>query len=286
MKRGNKPGDGAGLSAGSAKSLRSRAERTAQNIITPSPEDTKGTVHELRVHQVELELQNEELRRVQDELDAERTRYFELCDLVPVGYCTVSEHGVILEVNLTAAHLLGVPRNALVKRPVARFVLKDDKNLYDAYLTRIFEPPSTDSPCPPEALKLRMVRTDGSTFWAHLKATVPHTDHGVPVCRLVLSDITVLATAEQAWRQTEQKYTRLYESIMDGFAISSLAGGYQKAADGSLTLYLQKDSPGKDKEANWLPAPEGVFWVVFRTYGPSPKITSQTWKLPPLERTK
>jgi hypothetical protein len=65
-----------------------------------------------------------------------------------------------------------------------------------------------------------------------------------------------------------------------------LAGGYQEAADGSLTLYLQKDSPGKDKEADWLPAPEGDFWVVFRTYGPSKEIVDQTWKLPPLKVTK
>ena len=65
-----------------------------------------------------------------------------------------------------------------------------------------------------------------------------------------------------------------------------MAGGYKKAADGSLTLYLQKDSPGKDKEANWLPAPAGDFWVVFRTYGPGREIVDQTWKLPPLELTK
>jgi hypothetical protein len=45
-------------------------------------------------------------------------------------------------------------------------------------------------------------------------------------------------------------------------------------------------SPGKDKEANWLPAPDGDFWVVFRIYGPGPKIVDQTWKMPPLEKTK
>jgi hypothetical protein len=78
----------------------------------------------------------------------------------------------------------------------------------------------------------------------------------------------------------------LVPNPINRWAIGSLAGGYQKAADGSLTLYLQKDSPGKDKEANWLPAPEGDFWVVFRTYGPSKEIVDGTWKLPPLERTK
>lgn len=78
----------------------------------------------------------------------------------------------------------------------------------------------------------------------------------------------------------------LVPNPINRWAIGSLGGGYQKAADGTVTLYLQKDSPGKDKEANWLPAPDGEFWVVFRTYGPGPKIVDQTWKVPPLEKAK
>ncbi len=89
------------------------------------------------------------------------------------------------------------------------------------------------------------------------------------------------------WSLTMYDLTNnLVPNPINRWAIGSLAGGYQKAADGSLTLYLQKDSPGKNKEANWLPAPEGNFWVVFRTYGPSEEIVDQSWKLPPLEVTK
>lgn len=89
------------------------------------------------------------------------------------------------------------------------------------------------------------------------------------------------------WSLTMYDLTNnLVPNPIDRWAIGSLAGGYQKAADGSLTLYLQKDSPGIDKETNWLPAPEGDFWVVFRTYGPSKEIVDQTWNLPPLEVTK
>jgi len=78
----------------------------------------------------------------------------------------------------------------------------------------------------------------------------------------------------------------LVKNPIDRWAIGSLTGNFEKAKDGSLTLYVQKDSPGKDKESNWLPAPEGEFWIVFRTYGPNKEIVEQTWKMPPLKKAK
>ena len=95
-----------------------------------SPEETRQTLHDLRVHQVELEMQNEELRRAQTELETMRARYFDLYDLAPIGYCTVSEKGLILEANLTAANLLGVSRSDLAKQPLSRFILKEDQDIY------------------------------------------------------------------------------------------------------------------------------------------------------------
>ena len=74
----------------------------------------QAMLHDLRVHQIELETQNEELRRAHVELDATRARYFDLYDLAPVGYCTLSAKGLILQSNLTAATLLGVVRKSPV----------------------------------------------------------------------------------------------------------------------------------------------------------------------------
>ena len=87
------------------------------------------TVHELRVHQIELEMQNEELRRAQIELDVSRERSFDLYDLAPVAYCTVNEHGLILEANIAAATLLGVARSSLVGQRISRFIVKAARTL-------------------------------------------------------------------------------------------------------------------------------------------------------------
>ena len=112
--------------ADAGQALRKRAEALAGERAGEMPEDLEAApleaalraLHELRVHQIELEMQNEELRRTQEELEVSRMRYFDLYDLAPVGYFTLNEKGLILEANLTAAKLLGVARGVLVKQPL------------------------------------------------------------------------------------------------------------------------------------------------------------------------
>jgi PAS domain S-box-containing protein len=183
-------------SACSGQALRKRAEeivretaaRTPENIEAFSSEEVRRSLHELQVHQIELEMQNEELRRAQVELDAARSRYFDLYDLAPISYLTVSEKGLILEANLTAATLLGMARGALVNQPITRFILKGDQDLHRKQL---FE---TDKP---QARELRMLRQDGTPFWTHLNTTTARDANGALVCRVVMSDITERKQAEE-----------------------------------------------------------------------------------------
>ncbi|MBI5590023.1 MAG: PAS domain S-box protein [Deltaproteobacteria bacterium] len=163
---------------------REKADLLSENLDALSPEETRQTLHELRVHQIELEIQNEELRIAQAELNAVLARYFDLYNLAPVGYCTVSEVGLILEANLTAAILLGMARDTLAKQPITRFILKEDQDIYYLYRKQLFETGE------PQVCELRMVKQDGTSFWTHLKATVVLDADGAPVCRIVLSDIT------------------------------------------------------------------------------------------------
>ncbi len=175
-----------------AAELRQRAEasfrgKDAQSLETLAelpPEAIGQMLHELRVHQIELEMQNEELRRAQVELEASRERYFDLYDLAPVGYCTLSEHGLILQANLKASALFGVARGELVKKNIANFIFVEDQGIYYRFRKQIID---TEEP---QWCDLRMVKHDGTTSWAQLAATSVQEEDGKGVLRLVINDIS------------------------------------------------------------------------------------------------
>ena len=156
---------------------RERTARTPKDGAALSSEDIRKTLHELQVHQIELEMQNEELRTAQAQIEAGRARYFDLYDLAPVGYCTLSELGLILEANLTAATLLGAARGELVKELISRFILKENQDIYYLHRKQLFETGE------PQECELRLVGPDGALFWAHLTSTAAQAEDGSPVRR-------------------------------------------------------------------------------------------------------
>ena len=188
--------------------VREKAVRMPENLETLSPEEARQSVHELRVHQIEMEMQNEELRRAQMELGASQARYFDLYDLAPVGYVTISEQGLILEANLTAAILLGVARADLVKWSLSRFILKEDQDIYYLHHKQLFETGMQ------QVCEMRVVKKDGSQFWARFEAAAAQDgENGNTLCRAVLSDITERKRVEEALRDSEKRYREL--SIVD-----------------------------------------------------------------------
>jgi len=168
---------------------------------------------ELRVHQIELGMQNEELRQAHAELVAAHARYFDLYDLAPVGYVTLSEKGLILEANLTAARLLGVAQRALINKPISRLILKDDQNIYYLHLTQLIETGV------PQSCELRMVKKDNTAFWAQLNATATQDAKGETVCRIAISDINTLKQMSDALRESETLQRNLLANIPAGVII-------------------------------------------------------------------
>ena len=115
--------------------LQGKAEQFSEQLKVLSPEALGKLFHELHVHQIELELQNEELRQTQIELDFAKTRYFNLYDLAPVAYLVVTNRGVIKKANLAAANLLGLSRRKLLNKPISKFILNTDLAHYYPFLT-------------------------------------------------------------------------------------------------------------------------------------------------------
>ena len=201
-----------------------------------SPEEMTGLIHELRVHQIELKMQNEELRRIQGELEKARDRYSHLYDFAPVGYFTVSENGIVMEANLTAATLLGVERSALVGSPFSRFVLREDQDILYFHRKRLFETKE------PKSCRLRLVKKGSSEFYANLEwMIVEDGDGGLRQIRIVASDIT-----EQKELENKVRQVRKME------AIGTIAGGIAHQFNNALHIItsridlLEMDFPGDE----------------------------------------
>ena len=226
-------------SAGPADALRRHAEELARGKTAPLPanlaalssEAARQVLHELQVHQIELAMQNEELRRTQVELDAARARYFDLYDLAPVGYCTLSEPGLILEANLTAATLLGVARGALVQQPISRFICPEAQDVYYRFRQQLV---ATGAP---QACELRMRRADAAPFWARLEATVAPDAAGAPGCRVVLSDITARRQIEETLQEKEAILSESQRIAHIGSWRIELASGCISWSDEMYRLY-------------------------------------------------
>lgn len=155
------------------------------NFQQETIQDLQKLVHELRVHQIELELQNEELRQAHYDLEASRDRYSSLFDFAPVGYFTIDQQGIILEANLTTTTLLGYERRALINQPFTRFIASKDQDAYYLFQRALF------SQRTPHTCELNFVKKNGAIFDGRLEAliTQDHRDE-LPHCLLVLIDIT------------------------------------------------------------------------------------------------
>jgi PAS domain S-box-containing protein len=170
--------------------------------------ERKQSEANLYAHQMELKTQNLELRQIQEELSTAQARYFDLYDLAPVGYCTVSAKGLILQANLAASTLLGVDRGRLVKQSFHEFILKEDRDSYYLLCKQMVEGHT------PQSCELRIVRDDGTPVWVALVAAVQNGD-GAPVFRIVLTDITALKQAEEALRMSEENFHAIADYTVD-----------------------------------------------------------------------
>ena len=179
--------------------LRQRAETALSkqhgedpDLSDLSHEELRRLVHELRVHQIELDMQNEELRYVQMKLEESRDRFSELYDFAPVGYLTLDPAGHILHINFTGSRLLGQARESLVGRGLSRFVSTDDQDSYYLFLKRLFSSGTR------QGVNIQMRSNHGRSFHALLEgSTIKDLEGECTTSRVAISDITALKQALQ-----------------------------------------------------------------------------------------
>ena len=173
-----------------------------------SPERANALLHALRVHQIELETQNEELRRTQFELELSRSRYFDLYDHAPVGYFTISDAEIILEANLTAATLLGLQAKALVGKPIQEFILPADQDIYYRHRQQLAETGL------PQTSELRLEKSGGKPFWAQLIATRGLGAGGSAVHRLVVTNIDESKRTKDRLRLSDSALKAITQGVL------------------------------------------------------------------------
>ncbi|AMR28089.1 hypothetical protein A0257_13980 [Hymenobacter psoromatis] len=202
-------------------SLRQRAERrrlVSESLPPDAAPEVQRLVQELQVHQIELEMQNEELMLAQAEAEASRLQYVDLYDFAPVGYCTLSLAGTISQLNLRTGQLLGQARQQLRGRRLALFVVPAERDRFAEFMARLWARPGQRQSC-----ELSMRRADETPFFAQLEgvAAPEGPDESLPPtgCRLVLLDVTARRRATDALSASEARLRATFEQARDGMVL-------------------------------------------------------------------
>ena len=215
--------------------IRGKIPLLSENLDKLSLKEQKQLLYELRVHQIELEMQNESLRQTQEELESSKLRYLNLYDVAPVGYFTQNKEGLILEANLTASNLLDVARSALMKKSLTHFIFPEDQDTYYHHRRQLFETGA------PQVCDLRLVKKNGSLFWTRLEAAAAQdSESKAPVSRVVISDITKQKQAEETLRKSERNLAAIMNVSKESILLMDLKGNLLTANE-ALAQHLGTD---------------------------------------------
>jgi len=236
--------------AGTFDELRSRAEdwlggsrnKFADGERDPTA-DTHRLIHELHVHQIELEMQNEELQRVQAELENGLARLTNLYEFAPVGYITLDSKGALLDVNLTGAVMMGLERTRLVGRRFAHVLAVESRSAFDVFLVKAFESRNKD------IHEIVMCPEGAAPRAVELTATV--SDNGQE-CLLVATDITKRKHAEQICKELQVQLAQSRKMESFGTLASGIAHDIDSLLDGIVsgltTLELERGEAGEHRQ--------------------------------------
>jgi PAS domain S-box-containing protein len=183
-----------------------RAGEKAAQIARAMPEqDYQGLVHELQVHQIELEMQNEELRMAQEQLGESLARYSDLYDFAPVGYVTVNRAGLIQEANLTIAGQLGIERSRLINTPIWLYAAASDRSKVQLHLDQVFRTRER------QTCELRLERPNSPERHVQLDSIWVLNVDGIEVCRTSVLETSLRKQVEEELHRAQVDLERRVE---------------------------------------------------------------------------
>ena len=184
--------------------LRKKAEKILQSQFNDS-EYADEVKHNLRVHQIELELQNEELKESQIKLEDSQRKYFDLYNFAPIGYFTLNKNGIILEVNLAGAELLGVERLNLRNRAFIQYISPDHRNIFHHHIMDVLKTGHELT------VNINLLKMDNNPFYAHLETIKVLDENGnFKEFRITVTNIQDLKNTEQALKESEERYREIF----------------------------------------------------------------------------
>lgn len=201
--------------------------------------ETDRLRHELVDHQVELEMQNEELRRAQVVMEEARDRYIDLYDFAPVGYLSISRDGLISEINLTGSAMFGVDRSRLLEHRFAQHVAEQDRDRWHRIFLYLMEHDDAEQP----SFDLEMIRADGSRFEALLDCKRRQPDNERPQLRVTLTDICKLKETE-----TNLRIAAVAFELQEGMIVLDARGLILRVNEAftNITGYAAEELMGKN----------------------------------------
>ena len=195
--------------------MRKKAEETVKNQVDHTKDkswDLDDVIYELRVHQVELEMQNEELRETQIKLEDSYRKYFDLYNFAPVGYLTLDERGLILDVNLAGASLLKIEKLNLLQKAFIQFIEPDNRKKFHHHITKARETGNK------ETTEFKLLRKDKSSFYVQVETLSILDENGIfKEFRIGLTDITNQKEAETALFDSNAKINKLLNVEIDDY---------------------------------------------------------------------